>query len=150
VRGLGPGNVDANTHERTARPAWLRLRHLAGAGVSSEERGGPGETARQIQEQGTDSVRSWPAHPPGVLGDDAQGAGGHGRRSSPFFPVKVTERTRHFFGVEAPSRPGMAPRIVGRVQGVAQSTHLVMFKLAVLLFAPALTDTHQHGGHQLH
>lgn len=50
--------------------------------------GSLGETARQMQEQGTDSVRSWPAHPPGVLGDDAQGDVGHGRRSSPFFPVK--------------------------------------------------------------
>ena len=98
---VAQGNVEAKTHAITALPAWLRLLHLTGAGVTMEAMGCQGESARQRQAQGAESRRSVKEHPPtlssdGVdvwawrrspqprahpvtLGYDAQVDGAHGR-----------------------------------------------------------------------
>jgi predicted transposase YbfD/YdcC len=69
---LAPFKVDANTHESTALPAWLRMRTLAGAVVTIEAMGCQVESARQMQVQGADDVLSLQAHQPSLShdGDD--------------------------------------------------------------------------------
>jgi len=52
------------------------------------------------------------ARSPGGQRRAARGMGGL-RRSSPFFPVKASERTRRFSGVGPPAFPALVPRVVG-------------------------------------
>jgi DDE_Tnp_1-associated len=53
---LAQGKVEAQTNAITALPAVLRLLKVAGAVVTIDVLGGPGESARQMQEQGADYV----------------------------------------------------------------------------------------------
>jgi predicted transposase YbfD/YdcC len=68
---LAQFKVDAQTHEITARPTWLRRLNLAGAVVTIDAMGCQVESARQIQAQGADDVLSFKANQPGLYCDGA-------------------------------------------------------------------------------
>jgi len=69
---LAQCKVDAQTHESTALPAWLRRRTRAGAVVTIAAMGCQVEIARPMQAQGADDVLRFKANQPGLYrdGDD--------------------------------------------------------------------------------
>jgi hypothetical protein len=57
-----------------------------------------------------------------------------------FFPVKVSERTRRFSGIEAPSSPAVGSRVVGPGLRCGAGPESGVAKFTLLLFAPAFAD----------
>jgi DDE_Tnp_1-associated len=70
--GLAQCQVDAKSHELTARPALLSMRTLEGRVVTLAARGCHVESAGQMIDHGAEEVRSWQENPPGVYEEGAQ------------------------------------------------------------------------------